>query len=116
MFTIPLVSPYYNEKNILKNLFENNPNISTAQMNAIYTDPYYGLQHEENWIKWDSLVSTTPKLANRLFKNELKTYFNLSETIVNIAEKNWDAEYKAQLIAVSSPPIIHYNQSVYGIN
>jgi hypothetical protein len=38
-------------------------------------------------------MDTTPRLTKRLFKNELKTYFNLSEKIVNMAEENWNTIY-----------------------
>lgn len=59
----------------------------------MFNDPYYGLNTIKNFAKWDPLVTGSDPLANRLFKNELKTYFGLTQAQVLRIEVNWNTLY-----------------------
>lgn len=72
-----------------------NTTLTDATANAIYVDPYYGLNNVNNYAKWDALLDNADELVRRLFKNELRTYFGLSQAQVDQAELNWNTLWQS---------------------
>jgi hypothetical protein len=55
-----------------------NPIQDPAVVTALYTDPWYGLNNETNYLQWQALYATEDPLVRLAFKSELRTYFSLS--------------------------------------
>jgi hypothetical protein len=78
---------------INKKLITIDEKATTAQQNAMFNDEYYGLSDIDNYGKYDQLMAYQSPLKRRLFKNELKTYFGLSQAQVDSIEANWNSIY-----------------------
>jgi hypothetical protein len=67
-------------------LLPNNPITNPVLIDAIYTDPWYGLDNPENYEQWQVLESgnanTTAIHEKLAFQAELRTYFGLSSAQV----------------------------------
>jgi hypothetical protein len=67
-------------------LLPNNPITNQVLIDAIYTDPWYGLKDLKNYEQWQVLESgnanTTAIHEKLAFQAELRTYFGLSSAQV----------------------------------
>lgn len=82
-----------------------NPIKDALIVTALYTDPWYGLNNDANYLQWNVLMASADPLDRLAFKAELRTYFSLSQAQVNEMEVNWNAYYKnnAAIINVLAP-------------
>lgn len=55
-----------------------NPIEDPAMVTALYEDPWYGLNNLDNYLQWNTLLSTADPLDRLAFKAELRSYFGLS--------------------------------------
>ena len=65
---------------INKNFVHDNQ-VTDEQANALYSDPWYGLNDYNNYGHWDNLVYTTDPVKKQMqlaWIWELRTYFGLS--------------------------------------
>ena len=86
----------------------NNPISDVNVVNAIYTDPFYGLNNENNYLQWNVLMADADPLERAAFKAELRTYFGLNQAQVEEMETNWNAYYQNNAAIINalapSPP------------
>jgi hypothetical protein len=98
----------------------NNPISDPLLLDAIYTDPWYGLENAENYDKWQVLQSgnanTTAVNEKLAFQAELRTYFGLSSAQVQEITNNWNGLFGAQLdlFNINLPSPAEY-QNTFGV-
>jgi hypothetical protein len=101
-------------------LLLNNPISDPVLLDAIYTDPWYGLENSENYDKWQVLQSgnanTTAVNEKLVFQAELRTYFGLSSAQVQEITNNWNGLFGAQLdlFNINLPSPAEY-QNTFGV-
>ena len=79
----------------------NNPITDPLLVDALYNDPWYGLDNPDNYAHWNALLNETMTGDNstdainlRLaWKTELRSYFSLSVEQVDEMEQNWNTFY-----------------------
>lgn len=75
----------------------NNPISDPNVVNALYYDPWYGLNDPNNYAHWNALMnddnSTTAINLRIAWKAELRTYFGLNVNQVDEMEQNWNIFY-----------------------
>eukprot|EP00347_Sterkiella_histriomuscorum_P022889 403336776 len=64
--------------------------ITDAQATAMLTDPYFGLNNLNNYIRWDPLTYGQDPLQYQLLFNELRYRFGLTTEQINICTKQWN--------------------------
>ena len=67
--------------------------VSREVEEAIYNDPFYGLNNLENYFHWNAFLSTANPLANLAWSWEVRTYFGLTIEQVAEMEVNWRELY-----------------------
>jgi len=80
-YTFQAMSANYfvNQASINNAFVVNNPIASIAVQDALWTDPYYGLQNPANYVRWGVLADVSASsMAKLVFQVELASYFALT--------------------------------------
>lgn len=106
----------FNKETKINNLFLAGNPTTLAIQNALYTDPWYGLDNEDNYFTWQALRTGADPLAKLAFKSDLRTYFGLSKVQVDQMETNWNIFYDQQALIVNQlPPVSETYRNSQGI-
>lgn len=77
---------------INKKLLPENP-VSSKVARQLFTDVYYGLGNQTNYVLWNVLHHTADPLERVAWKWELRTYFGLTYAQIAEIEQNWNLLY-----------------------
>ena len=86
VFAQMLGTEFKTESKINSEFVANNPISNPAVVTALYTDPFYGLDNDENYFQWNVLLANQDPLERAAFKAELRTYFGLTVAQVDEME------------------------------
>ena len=90
------------------NLFDTEKeSLTPEQVVALWTDPDYGLQDPNNFIRWDPMVYGRDPIQYQELVNELKMKFGLLQEIIDECRFNWNQymvdslEFIADVVPIS---------------
>lgn len=86
-------------------LFAGNPITDSNVVDAIWTDPYYGINNPANYVRWAVLAGSHPNAKN-VFQVEMASYFALTAEQIELMTTNWVSNYYTQqslVIATIAP-------------
>jgi hypothetical protein len=78
-----LGTEFKSETKINSEFLKLNPISNPAVVTALYTDPWYGLNNDANYLMWNVLKADQDPLDRLAFKSEIKSYFGLSQAQVD---------------------------------
>ena len=86
---------------------------------ALYEDPWYGLQHKANYPHWNNLIYTEDselKMKQLAWIWEMRTYFGLSFNQVQEFQANWNKYFNLyKEYWMQQSPAKGYNATQTGI-
>ena len=83
---------FVDSSSINNNLFAGNPISDPAVVDALWTDPYYGLNNPDNYVRWVVLAGSNGK-AEDVFQVEIASYFALTTEQIEVMTTNWVSNY-----------------------
>lgn len=106
----------FNQETKINNQFLNGNPTTLPIQNALYTDPWYGLNNDANYFTWQVLRTGSDPITKLAFKSDLRTYFGLSKAQVDEMETNWNVFYDNNAAIINQlPPVSTTYRNSQGI-
>lgn len=67
----------------------------------LWSDPDFGLNNPNNYIRWDPLVYGRDEVTTSLLVNEFKTRHNLSQEHIDALRANWNTYFTDSMMFIS---------------